>query len=146
MRSEPDGEYKWILQIRDHFSKYCALYPLKQKTAEEVAAAMLQWIHHYSVHPRIWQSDNGTEFKGALLILLRRYGVKVINSRPRYPQSQGLVEQANGFIKKKLYAVKQLSGTSRWAAACLIVAALINRTYHKSIGCTPFRCLYGRDP
>ena len=111
MRSEPDGEYKWILQIRDHFSKYCALYPLKQKTAEEVAAAVLQWLHHHSVHPRIWQSDNGSEFKGALLILLRRYGVKVINSRPHYPQLQGLIKQANGFIKKKLYTAKQVIRT-----------------------------------
>lgn len=81
MRNEADGEYKWILQIRDHFSKYCALYPLKQKTAEEVAAAVLQWIHYY-IYPRIWQSDNSSEFKGALLILLRRYGIKIINSRP----------------------------------------------------------------
>ena len=46
MRSKPDGEYKWILRIRDHFSKYCALYPLKQKTAKEVAAAVLQWLHY----------------------------------------------------------------------------------------------------
>jgi len=59
---------------------------------------------------------------------------------------QGLVEQANGFVKKKLYAVKQLLGTSRWATACLIVAALINCTYHELIGCMPFRCLYRRDP
>ena len=86
MRSKPDGEYKWILQICDHFSKYCALYPLKQKTAKEVAAAVLQQLYYYSVYPYIQQSNNGLEFKGALLILLRRYRVKVINSRPRYPQ------------------------------------------------------------
>jgi len=85
MRSEPNGEYKWILQIRNYFSKYYTLYPLKQKTAEEVAAAVLQWIYYHSVYPRIWQSNNGIEFKGALLILLCRYGVKVINSRPRHP-------------------------------------------------------------
>ena len=41
MRSKPNSEYKWILQIRNHFSKYYALYPLKQKTAEEVATAVL---------------------------------------------------------------------------------------------------------
>jgi len=31
-------------------------------------------------------------------------------------------------------------------AACPIIAALINRTYYKLIGCIPFYCLYGRDP
>jgi hypothetical protein len=30
--------------------------------------------------------------------------------------------------------------------ACLIIAALINRTYYELIGCIPFYCLYGRDP
>ena len=30
--------------------------------------------------------------------------------------------------------------------ACLLVAALINYTYYKLIGCTPFCCLYRRDP
>ena len=71
----------------------------------------MQWLYYYSVYPRIWQSDNGTEFKGAFWILLRRYGIKIINSRPRHPQLQGLVEQANGFVKNKLYVVKRLTGT-----------------------------------
>ena len=31
-------------------------------------------------------------------------------------------------------------------AACPIIAALINRTYYKLIGCIPFYCLYRRDP
>ena len=34
----------------------------------------------------------------------------------------------------------------RWAAAYLIIAALINRTYYKLIGYIPFYCLYRRDP
>ena len=50
------------------------------------------------------------------------------------------------YIKKKLYVVKRLLGTPRWAAACPIIVALINRTYYKLIGCTPFYCLYRRDP
>ena len=41
MRNEADGEYKWILQICDYFSKYYALYPLKQKTTKEVTTAVL---------------------------------------------------------------------------------------------------------
>ena len=41
MRSKLDGDYNWILQIRDYFSKYYALYPFKQKTAEEVTNAVI---------------------------------------------------------------------------------------------------------
>ena len=51
MRSKLDGDYNWILQIHDYFSKYYALYPLKYKTAEEVADAVIQWLYYYSVYP-----------------------------------------------------------------------------------------------
>jgi hypothetical protein len=33
------------------------------------------------------QADNGKEFKGALLILLRKYGIQVVNGAPRSPQT-----------------------------------------------------------
>ncbi|KFY66788.1 hypothetical protein V496_01922 [Pseudogymnoascus sp. VKM F-4515 (FW-2607)] len=52
--------------------------------------------------PKIMQADNGKEFKGALLILLRKYGIQVVNGAPRSPQTQGLVEQANGVVENKL--------------------------------------------
>ena len=53
---------------------------------------------------KIVQADNGKAFKGALLILLRKYGIQVVNGAPRSPQIQGLVEQANGVVETKLRA------------------------------------------
>ena len=50
------------------------------------------------------QSDNGREFKGAVAMLCKRLKIKVINGRPRHPQTQGLVEQANSVAKKKINA------------------------------------------
>jgi hypothetical protein len=46
--------------------------------------------------------DNGKEFKGALLIVIRTIGTQILNGCPRYLQSQGLVEQANSVIEQKL--------------------------------------------
>lgn len=63
----------------------------------------------------ILQSDNGTEFKGICLELVKRYGVKVINGRPRTPRTQGLVEQANGTVKARINAWKPTYGSSHWA-------------------------------
>jgi hypothetical protein len=48
------------------------------------------------------QADNGKESKGAILILLWKYGIQVVNGVPRSPQTQGLVEQANGVVENKL--------------------------------------------
>jgi hypothetical protein len=40
----PDREFKWILQIKDHFSKYVWLVSLPDKKAETVAKAIREWI------------------------------------------------------------------------------------------------------
>ncbi len=84
MKHEPDRQYKWILHAKDHFSKLSGLWALKSKHAGPVAEAMAQWFMLLGP-PAIVQCDNGTEFKGALLILLRKYGIKCINGSPRSP-------------------------------------------------------------
>jgi hypothetical protein len=43
-RTAPDKEFKWILQIKDTFSKYIWLIPLPDKEAETVAEAIEIWI------------------------------------------------------------------------------------------------------
>jgi hypothetical protein len=53
--------------------------------------------------PRILQCGNGKEFKGVLLVLLQKHGIRVINGRPRTPSTQGLVERANGTVKRHMH-------------------------------------------
>ena len=89
MRHEPSGQFKWILHIKDHFSKYTQLYPLKSKHAEPIADCFALFIAAF-LPPKIMQADNGKEFKGALLILLQKYGIQVVNGAPRSPQTQGI--------------------------------------------------------
>ena len=63
MRHEPSGQFKWILHIKDRFSKYTQLYPLKSKHAEAVADSSAQFVAAF-LPPKIMQSDNGKELKG----------------------------------------------------------------------------------
>lgn len=85
LRHEPDGQYKWLLHIRHHFSKFTSLYALKSKQCIEVASHIAQWIGCFGPL-RILQCDNGKEFKGVLLILPKQHGIKLINGRPQNPQ------------------------------------------------------------
>jgi transposase InsO family protein len=124
-RNEPDNIYHWILHIKDHFSKYCQLYALANKEAKTVASAMTFWLSAFGP-PTIVQSDNGREFKGAFKELLLRYGIRIINGRPRTPRTQGLVEQANGTVKQKIIAWKRENGVPGWAMALPAVALQIN--------------------
>ena len=88
------------------------------------------------------QADNGKEFKGALLILLRKYGIQIINGAPRSPQTQGLVEQANGVVETKLRAWKMDHGSTEWADGILEVTLAMNTQIHSTIGCAPAELLF----
>ena len=74
MSTTPDGEYKWILHIVDHFLKFSSSFALKSKHAIEVAEKLALWIGLFGP-PHILQCDNGTEFKDAVLLLLKKYGI-----------------------------------------------------------------------
>jgi len=84
MRATPHNSYHWILYIKDHFSKYTFLYTLRDKTSAGVAACIAQWLEVVGI-PRILQCDKGAEFNGVLLILRKKYGIKIINGRSRHP-------------------------------------------------------------
>ena len=88
------------------------------------------------------QCDNGKEFKGALLILLRKYGIQVVNGAPRSPQTQGLVKQANGVVEAKLRAWKMDNGLTELANGLLEVTLAMNTQKHSTIGCAPAELLF----
>lgn len=134
MRCRPDGEYNWILHLRDHYSKFSWLYPLKSKTSDEVADRVIEWIASCGEAPSIIQCDNGNEFKGVLLLVLRAIGVSIINGAPRKPRVQGLVEQANRTVKRKLYVCQRTRHIKGWVRALPIVAIWLNRAPHTSLG------------
>lgn len=58
--------------------------------------------------------DNGKEFKGALLRVMRSMGVFCINGSPRQPQTQKLVEQSNRVMEEKLRAWKVDNQSAFW--------------------------------
>ena len=62
MQSQPDGEFKFILNYQDHFSKFCVLRPLQHKNASSVAKVLVE-IFSLMGPPTILQLDNGREFK-----------------------------------------------------------------------------------
>lgn len=68
-RSLSDGEFKWILHIKDTFSRHVWLYPLKDKSSKEVRDALVLWIGDNG-HPWAFCCDNGKEFKGIFKILI----------------------------------------------------------------------------
>lgn len=77
---------------------------MTSKRAVEVAAYLFDLFHLLGSPPKIIQSDNGKEFTATIITELVGLWptVKIINGHPRHPQSQGLVERANGILQQKL--------------------------------------------
>jgi hypothetical protein len=70
------------------------LYPLKTKTAAEVAWHLLEIFLSFGALV-ILQSDNGKEFVASVISELKQLwpDLKIVHGIPRHPQSQGSVER-----------------------------------------------------
>ena len=91
MQDDPDGDYNWILNMQDHFSKFVHLRPIKAKTAVDVATGILDVFLTTNGAPRVLQCDNGREFDNKLLKQMEKQwpGLKLVHSRLRHPPIPG---------------------------------------------------------
>ena len=83
-------------------TKFHVLFPLRDKSANEVATMIEERVLAYVGTPHIFHSDNGREFVNQLLhSLLDTWssGNVTFVTRPRHSQSQGLVERGNRLYK-----------------------------------------------
>jgi hypothetical protein len=117
---------------------------LKSKKAAEVADRMAEWIGMISV-PRILQCDNGGEFKECLLVLLKEEGIKIINGRSCHPQTQGMVEQTNDTLKRKLHFWMVETGKTNWSRALPGIVWAMKTSTHSGLphGKTPYEVMFG---
>ena len=143
MTGNADGQFKWICHIRDHFSKYSVATAMRSKSSEEVAAVFQTWIIHLGI-PRKLHCDNGTEFKGAFKNLLTSYGVKIIHGRPHHPQSQGMIEKANGILKEKIGSWMSDHQSSSWVKALPDAIIATNMQRSSVTRQSPYEIVFGQ--
>ena len=144
MQTCPDGEYKWLLVYQDHFTKFVQLRPLKNKSAVEVASALLDIFSIFGV-PAILQSDNGREFRNQIVTALKLMwpDMQFVHGRARHPQSQGSTERANADIKKMLATWMRDNKSLRWSIGCKFVQLQKNHSFHSANKCSPYKAIFG---
>ncbi|KAI5152326.1 hypothetical protein ENBRE01_2744 [Enteropsectra breve] len=130
-----DG-FKWVLNVVDSFTKFAWSFRLKEKSAIVYATAFKGLFYTEGV-PKILHTDNGKEFKNALLDeLCTELNIKRVFGRVRHPQSQGQVERFNQTLKRRLG--KAVEGSGRWIDAHDKVVYEYNITLHRATNQTPF--------
>ena len=99
---------KYILHGIDATSRYKVTGPLRTKQAAEVAA-MIADIYKVGplTYPKIFQCDNGNEFKGEVTKLLEKHEVKVRRVTTKYKHAYtAFVEALNKVLVEQLFKVQ----------------------------------------
>ena len=93
--------YKFVIDIIDHFWKWYYGYPLRSKEADEVLIKIKSYVESFGA-PAILQADNRLEFKNHKLknSCIERKIKLLIHSSPRYPQTNGVMEVVHKEITK----------------------------------------------
>ena len=135
----------YVLVCVDYFSRFVILAPLKNKSANAVAHALVTHLFCPYTTPQVLLSDNGTEFKNEILQqICQQYHIKQTFVSVQHPASNGLVERANKKILDVLrHVVSQLNDS--WQDWLPHVASSINGSINASTGKTPHYIIYGTE-
>ena len=144
---DPDNVYNWILNCIDHFSKFNWAYRLKHKSANDVAIKLRELIVTFGP-PKTLHSDNGREFIANVITELKILFPEIIfiRGRPRYPQSQGCIERANGVLCDSLGKWMDSNKSTHWSEGLLPVVYDINTRLSSVTSTTPYHVMFGQAP
>jgi len=127
----------------DNFTRYVEIVPTPDASAVSAARAMLQVFQRYG-HPARLHSDQGTQFTAKLIQEYAKLaGMEHTVTLPYRPQANGIVERANGEIKRHLRALLLGRRSTDWSLWIPFVQRIINDSYHSSINTSPNTLMYG---
>ncbi len=125
------------------FSRFLVLAPLKNKTATRVAHALVTYVLCPHSSPRILLSDNGTEFRNAVLAeICTQFNIKQSFITAYHPAANGLAERAD---RRTLQVLRPIVNDlhDNWEDWLPQIAASINASVNDSTGKSPHYILYG---
>ena len=102
------NKYKYILARIDAASRFKVARPLKTKQARCVAE-MIADIYKVGplTYPKIFQCDNGSEFKGEVTKMLEKHEVKIQCITTKYKHTHtAFVEVLNKILAERLFKVQ----------------------------------------
>jgi hypothetical protein len=138
--------YSCILVVVDRYSKYAHFFLLHHPfTASQVAQLFLDNIVKLHGVPKTLVSDRDKVFTSLFWKhLFQLLQTKLAMSAAYHPQSDGQTERVNQCLEMYLCcAVHATPG--KWKKWLPLTEFWYNTTFHSSLGCTPFKVLYGYD-
>ncbi|XP_077386409.1 protein NYNRIN-like [Festucalex cinctus] len=111
--------YRYVLVVIDRFSRWIEAVPTKGPDASSAAKFLCREVFPRFGIPDLISSDNGPAFVANIVkISMKILGIKQKFGCVYHPQSQGVVERANGTLKAKLAKIRASSnGKLNWMDA-----------------------------
>ena len=98
----PSGN-RFILTLMDFGTWFPEAIPLRNTVAKSTCSALMEAFSNFGV-PKEILSDNGTNFVAAVTQhLLKELHCVQLKISPYHPQSNGMLERANGVLKQTLH-------------------------------------------
>jgi transposase InsO family protein len=140
------GNLKYVIVVVEYFSKWIEEKPLATITFAKVQKFFWQNIVcHFGV-PKAITVDNGTQFDDETFKdLCDRIGTKIHFASVRHPESNGLVERANGIIMIGIMKLIFNQPRGKWPDELIKVVWSHNTTVSRSTGFTPFKLMFGDE-
>ena len=140
------SKYKYILAGIDAASRFKVSRPLRTKQARDVAE-MIADIYKVGPlkFPKIFQCDNGSEFKGDVTKMLEKNEVKIRRVTTKYKHTHtAFVEALNKILAERLFKVQDAQElndpekvSSRWVKNLYELVDELNDTETEMIGMKP---------
>jgi transposase InsO family protein len=140
------GNLRYVVVAVDYFSKWIEAKPLATITSVTVQKFFSQNIVCRFGVPKAITVDNGTQFDAKTFKkLCDQIGTKIHFTSVRHPESNGLVERANGIIMTEIMKLIFNQPRGKWPDELIKVVWGHNTTISRSTGFTPFKLLFGDE-
>ena len=141
--------YQYVLVLVDGFSGFCIGLQFRNKSSENTAEGLMNWISLFGV-PNMWSSDNDSTFVSETIRKIRSLlGIRDEVVPTYSPQTQGSVERAIRTLKEGIQTVmlsnENDSSPIDWPL--LLKAVVFNaNSIERYGGISPFEVMFGRKP
>jgi hypothetical protein len=140
------GNLRYIVVDVEYFSKWIEAKPLATITSVTVQKFFWQNIVCRFGVPKAITVDNGTQFYAEKFKdFCDQIGTKIHFSSVRHPESNGLVERANGIIMTGIMKLIFNQPRGKWPDELIKVMWSHNTTISRSTGFTHFKLLFGDE-